>query len=282
MRRVRTDAGIDRGTPSPLLRLLPLLIFLPVLALVGYALLAAVLPRGMPWEGERVHEGLLHVPDEGFERAIWTSVELLRENAAAPVGAPQKSHLVCVAPLAAIEQALAHAPREPRGGKSIWVRMVAETRLGDWPCLQGRSGSGRLQLGDALHARRVLEAKPLGCDSILFIVNDLRCPAPVRTGPRVLDDSAGDIYPEAARRAGAEGATTVRMLVQGRSEVLSCQIVRSSGNRDLDEASCPLMRRRPDLISARGRTQGLAAGVREVTQSVQWRLTKADPALIAR
>jgi protein TonB len=109
----------------------------------------------------------------------------------------------------------------------------------------------------------------------MFIFNGLKCPVPPRTEPRRVDDKVGDFYPAAARRAGAEGATTVRVLIAAPSNVLGCTVIRSSGNKDLDDASCSLVRQRPDIVSKRGRTAGFAAGVRQVDQQIQWKLEGA-------
>jgi hypothetical protein len=58
--------------------------------------------------------------------------------------------------------------------------------------------------------------------------------------------------------------------------VLSCTVVRSSGNKDLDEGTCALLRRRPDYIAKGGRADGLAAGVREVHQAIRWELDGSE------
>ncbi|MCJ8158090.1 energy transducer TonB [Sphingomonas sp. LaA6.9] len=47
-------------------------------------------------------------------------------------------------------------------------------------------------------------------------------------------------YPKAARDAGVEGATIMRLLVSSKGEVTECQIARSSGSALLDQKSCAI------------------------------------------
>ena len=58
----------------------------------------------------------------------------------------------------------------------------------------------------------------------------------------------GGIYPEDyPRRAverGAQGTTYLRFIVQPNGRVRDCVVTRSSGHRDLDTATCPLLERR--------------------------------------
>lgn len=58
----------------------------------------------------------------------------------------------------------------------------------------------------------------------------------------------GDItdrdYPRAAAEAGAQGTVFARWVVGVDGRVSSCTITRSSGNRDLDETTCRLVRKR--------------------------------------
>ena len=51
-------------------------------------------------------------------------------------------------------------------------------------------------------------------------------------------------YPPAARRAGIGGRVVVRIDVGTNGRVAACSIVQSSGNPDLDETSCRLIKRR--------------------------------------
>jgi periplasmic protein TonB len=51
-------------------------------------------------------------------------------------------------------------------------------------------------------------------------------------------------YPRAALKAGASGTVGLRFVVGVDGRVSSCTITRSSGNRDLDETTCKLIRKR--------------------------------------
>jgi periplasmic protein TonB len=51
-------------------------------------------------------------------------------------------------------------------------------------------------------------------------------------------------YPPAARRAGAEGAVTVAYTVGTDGRVTGCRVTRSSGNADLDAATCRIIEQR--------------------------------------
>jgi periplasmic protein TonB len=67
-------------------------------------------------------------------------------------------------------------------------------------------------------------------------------------GGTVLRHIRGDItdddYPEAAARIGAQGTVTMRFTVGVDGRVTDCVVTRSSGNRDLDETTCRLIRKR--------------------------------------
>ena len=51
-------------------------------------------------------------------------------------------------------------------------------------------------------------------------------------------------YPRAARAAGVEGTVAVRFTVQPSGRVSGCQVIRSSGNADLDSTTCRLIEQR--------------------------------------
>lgn len=51
-------------------------------------------------------------------------------------------------------------------------------------------------------------------------------------------------YPRAALKAGASGTVGLRFVVGVNGRVSSCTVTRSSGNRDLDETTCKLIRKR--------------------------------------
>ncbi|HEY0027088.1 MAG TPA: TonB family protein [Allosphingosinicella sp.] len=275
MTQGRPNAGIEKPRNLTGRRILWWLTVGPVLAIVALALaIGTILPDGVPWQGARTHRGLLLVPDGDPTRAIWTSMEKLRADATGPPAGWTFGERVCVNVPAETEQALRQSPRDRYGDRSIWVEAIAETRVGAWSCLQPPHRGRRREVGMTLRIRRVLAVKPLGCARDLFIASGLKCPVRPKAEPLRLDDSGGDYYPLAARRAGAEGTTGVRLLVAGAGEVLSCEVVQSSGNADLDNGTCPMLRANPGLIAKKGRTKGLATGVREVTQKVTWKLSR--------
>lgn len=79
-------------------------------------------------------------------------------------------------------------------------------------------------------------------------------------------------YPAAARRASAEGLVSVRVTVGTNGRVTECAVTASSGNADLDGATCRLATRNGRFEPARD-----AAGEKvpsSVTlRNVRWRLT---------
>ncbi len=58
-------------------------------------------------------------------------------------------------------------------------------------------------------------------------------------------------YPKAARRASAEGSSTVRFMVGVDGRVSGCEIQATSGNADLDRTTCDLVTRRFLYLPAR-------------------------------
>lgn len=274
MRHGRSNAGIQVPRNRIGRRILAWLIVGPVLAIFALAFAIAISPDGIPWQGARTHRGLLFVPDGDPARAVWTSIDTLRAEAAGPPSGWTFGTRLCANVPAEAGQALRETQRDRYGDRSVWVEAIAETRIGVWKCLQAPHRTRRRQTGLTLRIRRVLAVRPLGCERDLFIASGLKCPVRPKIEPLRLDDSGGDYYPLAARRAGAEGTTGVRLLVAGAGEVLSCEVVQSSGNADLDNGACPMLRANPDLIGKKGRTKGLATGVREVTQKVTWKLAR--------
>ncbi|MBB4100534.1 energy transducer TonB [Sphingomonas kyeonggiensis] len=57
-------------------------------------------------------------------------------------------------------------------------------------------------------------------------------------------DITGHDYPRAAARAGAQGTVGLRFTVGVNGRVTDCQVTRSSGNADLDETTCRLIKKR--------------------------------------
>lgn len=58
-------------------------------------------------------------------------------------------------------------------------------------------------------------------------------------------------YPRAALNAGASGTVGLRFVVGVNGRVSSCTVTRSSGNRDLDETTCKLIRKRFRYVPSR-------------------------------
>lgn len=58
-------------------------------------------------------------------------------------------------------------------------------------------------------------------------------------------------YPRAALRAGASGTVGLRFVVGVDGRVSSCTVTRTSGNRDLDETTCQLIRKRFRYVPSR-------------------------------
>lgn len=75
-----------------------------------------------------------------------------------------------------------------------------------------------------------------------------------------------DSYPASALREGAQGIVTFRAKIGVDGRVDECAIVSSSGNRDLDDATCRILERSGRLPAA------LVPSTREITTSVKWQL----------
>ncbi len=84
-----------------------------------------------------------------------------------------------------------------------------------------------------------------------------------------------DDYPKRAVERGAQGTTHLRFTVQPNGRVRDCVVTRSSGHRDLDSVTCPLLERRLRYRPARD-----AAG-RPVAQTIrgqhEWGLGPEPP-----
>ena len=80
-----------------------------------------------------------------------------------------------------------------------------------------------------------------------------------------------DSYPAAARRAEAEGRVSVRVTVGADGRVADCAVIASSGNADLDSATCRLARRNGRFDAARD-AQGQPVASQFTLRGVHWRL----------
>jgi TonB family protein len=232
-------------------------------------------PTGFKVGKPSAEVGELVVPDDGLERMTFSSEKELRAEVESGVASASDTLCVHASPevLGQIEAAVRPVPRGPYGGRALWVEAVAERRFGPSPCRQRHAREGRTALGPLLRIVSIARIRPLGCDPLIFRVNRLKCPEPSPAKPpAVIDDAKGQLYPEAALKAGKEGRTTVRLLADSQNVVLGCDVVESSGDASLDSATCDAFRKRPHLIPKQGRTQGYATGVREVTQAISWRL----------
>lgn len=100
-------------------------------------------------------------------------------------------------------------------------------------------------------------------------------PVSLARGAQVRGDQGGwfpqDSYPAAARRAGAEGRVSVSVDVGATGRVLACRVVGSSGNDDLDQATCRLATRNGRFDPARD-AAGEKTGSTVTLRPVRWML----------
>lgn len=100
-------------------------------------------------------------------------------------------------------------------------------------------------------------------------------PVSLAHGVRVRGDQGGwfpqDSYPAAARRAGAEGRVSVSVDVGATGRVLACRVIGSSGNEDLDQATCRLATRNGRFDPARD-TSGEKVASTVTLRPVRWAL----------
>ena len=80
-----------------------------------------------------------------------------------------------------------------------------------------------------------------------------------------------DSYPPAARRAEAEGRVSVSVTVGPNGRVTSCRVTSSSGNQDLDDATCRLATRNGRFNPAKDST-GAAVEDTYAIRAVRWQL----------
>lgn len=81
-----------------------------------------------------------------------------------------------------------------------------------------------------------------------------------------------DSYPSAARRASAEGLVSVRVGVGANGRVTDCAVTASSGNADLDGATCRLATRNGRFEPARDAAGEKVPSIVNL-RNVRWRLT---------
>ncbi len=80
-----------------------------------------------------------------------------------------------------------------------------------------------------------------------------------------------DSYPAAARREGAEGRVSVTVGIGTNGRVTDCRVVSSSGNAELDGATCRLATRNGRFTPARN-AEGQSVASSFTLRNVRWRL----------
>jgi protein TonB len=82
---------------------------------------------------------------------------------------------------------------------------------------------------------------------------------------------SADDYPAEAQRNNEEGTVQAELAVDAKGRVRDCTIIRSSGHRSLDDATCNILKRRARFRPARD-VNGKAVPDSVVTPPVVWRL----------
>jgi TonB family protein len=85
-------------------------------------------------------------------------------------------------------------------------------------------------------------------------------------------------YPAAALRAKKQGTVRVSIDVSAEGQPTRCVVVRSSGTRALDDATCPIMLARASFTPAIDKTSSPAAATTE--QDFRWTLPEARPTIV--
>jgi protein TonB len=81
-----------------------------------------------------------------------------------------------------------------------------------------------------------------------------------------------DDYPSRDLREGNEGTARFRVTVGTNGRVVACEIVRSSGHRGLDEATCRAVKARARFVPAKDGNDEAVAG--EYSNNVLWRIPR--------
>ena len=82
---------------------------------------------------------------------------------------------------------------------------------------------------------------------------------------------SGDDYPASAQAAGAEGTAQASLTIGPDGRVVGCNLIRSTGNGALDQATCNILRRRAKFIPAKD-SNGNATTDTITTPPITWRL----------
>jgi protein TonB len=80
-----------------------------------------------------------------------------------------------------------------------------------------------------------------------------------------------DDYPASAQSAGAEGTAQAELTISATGQVVSCNLIRSTGNSALDQATCNILRRRAKFTPARD-SNGNPTTDTVQTPPITWRL----------
>ena len=82
---------------------------------------------------------------------------------------------------------------------------------------------------------------------------------------------SGDDYPLDAQTKGEEGTAQARLTIDAQGRVTKCLIVRTTGHRSLDDATCRIIEERARFTPARD-DRGKAVSDTVVTPPITWRL----------
>jgi TonB family protein len=82
---------------------------------------------------------------------------------------------------------------------------------------------------------------------------------------------SADDYPASAQANGEEGTVQAKLTVSTSGRVSACEIVRSSGHKSLDDATCSVLQRRARFTPARA-ADGRPIASTVVSPPIVWRL----------
>ena len=82
---------------------------------------------------------------------------------------------------------------------------------------------------------------------------------------------ANDDYPAEAQRKGEQGTAQARLSVDTAGRVTGCVLIRKTGSRSLDDATCRILKKRARFKPAHD-SQGNAITDTVVTPPITWRL----------
>jgi protein TonB len=99
-------------------------------------------------------------------------------------------------------------------------------------------------------------------------------PSAVRTSPKkthLLQIFSADDYPAEAQSKGEQGTAQAKLTVDTAGRVTDCVLIRRTGSRSLDEATCRILKNRARFKPARD-SQGDPTTDTVVTPPITWRL----------